>query len=74
MGVTADSAAWVGLQKGPEGTVPDAAAFRRVFVRVRGKISQPAAYGHFGAYDRRLRVTEVLAVSAAYSAGCGDAS
>lgn len=68
--ITADSAAWATLQRGAGTTAPETGEFRRSYLKVRGGLSDTGSYGHLGAYDRRLRVTEVTAVLPPDSAGC----
>ncbi|MCC7077191.1 MAG: hypothetical protein IT198_08710 [Acidimicrobiia bacterium] len=41
----------------------DSPPYEPVYLRVRGTLSEPGTYGHLGAYQRQLTVTEVLDVS-----------
>ena len=68
--VVADSAAWAELHA-PSARI-DSGGYRTVtaFVRVRGRVSPPGEYGHVGAYDRELEVSEVLEVRAPGTAEC----
>lgn len=72
--VMADSAAWAGLGA----SLDEARAGRgpgdyvTVFVRVRGAVTDTGQYGHVGAYDRRLRVTELLSALPADTAACPE--
>lgn len=70
--VMADSAAWAGLRAAldevREGRGPG--DYVTIFVRVRGAVTDTGRYGHVGAYDRRLRVTELVSALPADSAAC----
>jgi hypothetical protein len=39
------------------------AAFPKVYVRFRGRVSEPGKHGHLGAYEREVAVGEVLEMS-----------
>lgn len=68
--VTADSAAWARLHE-PPARVDSVGYLEAVaFVRLRGRRSPPGEYGHVGAYDRELTVTEVLEVRPPEEAEC----
>lgn len=68
--VTADSAAWARLHA-PPARIDSAGYLEAVaFVRLRGRVSPPGEYGHVGAYDRELRVSEVLEVRAPEEGEC----
>lgn len=72
--VMADSAARAGLRASldevREGRGPG--DYVTIFVEVRGAVTDTGRYGHVGAYDRRLRVTELLSARPADSAACPD--
>lgn len=51
-----------------QGDEPGGTPTTPVFVRVRGELSDPGSYGHLGAYDRQLTVTEVVEVGS--GGGC----
>lgn len=68
--VTADSAAWARLHS-PPARVQSAGHLEAVaFVRLRGRASPPGEYGHVGAYDREIRVDEVIEVTAPEEGKC----
>lgn len=67
------SALWPDGDRGPWWIAPrvleghpqlldDGRGSARARVRLRGRLSPPGGYGHFGMYDRELEVTEVLSV------------
>lgn len=41
-----------------------------VFVVLRGRLSKPGSFGHLGAYNRHLQVTEVVDVRSAAEGDC----
>ena len=45
--------------------------YEPVYAVVRGETGPRGAFGHLGAYDRELRVTEVLEVRAPREGDCG---
>jgi len=68
--VTADSGAWARLHAPPARTDSGGYLEAVAFVRLRGRRSPRGEYGHVGAYDRELRVTEVLEVRPPAEAEC----
>lgn len=69
----ADSASWARLERVMDRLRPDTAGswvHAEAFVAVRGSVTDRGEYGHVGAYDRRIRVTEVLEAVPADSASC----
>lgn len=68
--LTADSASWARLHAPPARI--DSGGYREAtaFVRVRGRVTGPGEFGHMGAYDRELTVTEVLEVRAPEEGSC----
>jgi hypothetical protein len=46
------------------------ADYEPVYAEVRGQVSEPGAYGHLGAYQRELTVTEVVELRAAGEDDC----
>jgi hypothetical protein len=47
------------------------ADYEEVYAEVRGQVSEPGSYGHLGAYQRELSVTEVVEVRAKGEEDCG---